>query len=174
MDKSSKGEHRNGRLHKSALYKACQDAQALYDIIGDEDVLDEWVAEQITVSTEALETVLKFVEYEKMFPVIPDPDPAVTEESQKDENNYLSNEDKRYPTPMEAENGDGFISRCIVDPNMKTRYSEQSDRFMACMLIWKEVGKPGANKVDNPGEKFEDPMELKEEELKDPSKPVLP
>ncbi len=174
MKKSSKAEHRDGRLHKSALYKACQDAQALYDMIGDEDVLDEWVAEQIRVSTETLETVLKFVEYEKMFPPIPEPGPIIDEESQKDENNYLSNEDKRYPTPMEAENGDGFISRCIVDPNMKNRYPEQSDRFMACMLIWKEVGKPGSNETDNPGEKFEDPMQPGEEKIKDPSKPVLP
>ena len=174
MKESNKAEYHEGRLHKSALYKACQDAQALYDLIDDEEMLDEWVAEQIRVSTETLETVLKYVEYEKMFPAIPDPQPIINEEEQKEENNYLSNEDKRYPTPMEAENGDGFISRCIIDPNMKNRYPEQSDRFMACMLIWKEVGKPGAKEVDNPGEQFEDPMKAPQEEITDPAKPVLP
>jgi len=174
MKESNKAEYQQGKLHRSALYKACQDAQTLYDLIGDDDVLEEWVAEQIRVSTETLETVLKYVEYEKAFPAIPDSSPIADEEEQKNENNYLSNEDKRYPTPMEAENGDGFISRCIVDPNMKNRYPEQSDRFMACMLIWKEVGKPGSGEVDNPGEKFEDPMEAPQEEIKDPTKPVLP
>ena len=43
---------------------------------------------------------------------------------------------------------------------------------MACMLI---LNSPVENSADNPGEKFEDPMDpLKEEEPLDPVKPVLP
>lgn len=174
MKKSSKAVQKEGRFNRSALYKACQDSKALYDLIGDEDVLEDWVAEQIMVSTEMLETVLKYVEYDKMFPPVPPPSEPASEDEQKEDNNYLSNDDKRFPTPMEVENGDSFVSRCIVDPNMKNRYPEQSDRFMACMLIWKEVGKPGANEVDNPGEKFEDPMDVEREEVTVPSRPVLP
>jgi hypothetical protein len=174
MGEANKAEYHEGRLHKSALYKAAKDAQALYDLIADDEMLEDWVAENIRVATETLETVLKYVEYEKLFPAVPEPDPMINDENQKEENNYLSNEDKRFPTPMEAESGDGFVSRCLIDGNMKNRYSEQTDRFMACMLIWKEVGKPGSGEVDNPGEKFEDPMKVGEEELRDPAKPVLP
>tara|TARA_Y100000310_G_C20449962_1_gene700207 strand:- start:118 stop:642 length:525 start_codon:yes stop_codon:yes gene_type:complete len=174
MTKTTEAEYHEGRIHKSELFKAAKDAQALYDLIADDDVLEDWVAEKIRLAAEFLEMAYKYVEYDKMFPEMPEPSAMIDEDEERDKNNYLSNEDKRYPTPMDAENGDGFVSRCLVDPNMKNRYPEQSDRFMACMLIWKEVGKPGSEEVDNPGEQFEDPMELKEEELKDPTKPVLP
>ena len=174
MPEKSDAEYKDGKLHKSCLFKAAKDAQALYELIGEDDILDEWAAENIRTASETLEIVLKYMEYEREFPAIEDPGPMVDEESQKEKNNYLSNDDKRFPTPQDAETGDGFVSRCLVDANMKNRYPEQSDRFMACMLIWKEVGKPGADEADNPGEKFEDPMQVKEEELRDPVKPVLP
>ena len=174
MKETNKAEYHDGRIHKSELFKAAKDAEALHALISDDEILEDWVAEKIRLAAEYLEMAYKYVEYDKMFPEIPEPDPVVSDEGEKEKNSYLSNEDKRYPTPMDAENGDGFVSRCLVDPNMKSRYPEQSDRFMACMLIWKEVGKPGVDEPDNPGEKFEDPMEPGTEDSVAPTKPVLP
>ena len=56
---------------------------------------------------------------------------------------------------------------------MKKRYPVQADRFGACMSIYNDNQKDSADQ-QNPGEKFEDPMEVKEPELPDPVKPILP
>jgi hypothetical protein len=96
-------------------------------------------------------------------------------ESENDKNNFLSNQDKRYPTPAAQESGDQFITRCILDANMKKRYPVQGDRFSACMVIFNEnKNKVSEDLHNNPGEKFEDPMETKDPEIKDPVKPILP
>ena len=65
----------------------------------------------------------------------------------KKKNNFLTNEDKRYPTPTAQESGDQFMTRCILDANMKKRYPIQGDRFVACMSIYNE-------KKDTPSEKL--------------------
>ena len=159
------------RAYQSQLYQIAKCAQGLFEILEDESQLEEWMKAEVMSCYEGIEKVFKYAEYEKAFPRAPEPSlPDTDEESQKEDNNYLTNEDKRYPVPQEAETGDGFIGRCIEDPNMKNRYPEQSDRFMACMLIWNQ--KP-ENEVDNPGKKFSDPMAV-EEEVPEPTRPVLP
>ena len=58
---------------------------------------------------------------------------------------------------------------------MKKRYPIQGDRFSACMSIFndkKDDVSPDLH--NNPGEKFEDPMSKKDEDLDDPIKPILP
>ncbi|MBL69633.1 MAG: hypothetical protein CMO74_14525 [Verrucomicrobiales bacterium] len=159
------------RMYKSQLYQIAKCAQGLFELLQDGDVLEDWVQQRIMTSYDQIEEAFKFVEYEKLYPSAPAPElPSTDEEEQKNKNNFLSNEDKRYPTPSEGESGDGFMGRCITDPNMKQRYPEQSDRFMACMLIFNDAPEEA---TENPGEKFEDPM-VKEEEAFDPQKPVLP
>ena len=74
---------------------------------------------------------------------------------------------------MAQEGGDQFVTRCILDANMKKRYPVQADRFGACMSSYNDNQKDSADQ-QNPGEKFEDPMEVKEPELPDPVKPILP
>jgi hypothetical protein len=159
------------RMYKSQLYQIAKCAQGLFELLQEEDVLEGWVKQRIMTSYDQIEEAFKYVEYEKLYPSkLPPELPSTDEESQRENNNFLSNEDKRYPTPSEGESGDGFMGRCISDSNMKNRYSEQSDRFMACMLIYNNAPEEA---TENPGEKFEDPM-VKEEELLDPQKPILP
>lgn len=156
------------RMYKSSLFKAAQHAQKIFDYLGEGIELEEWMKGQVLSACEELSAVCESMEYNKAYPENVEnlPDPA------NQENNFLSNEDKRYPLPQEAESTDQFMSRCIYDANMKNRYPEQSDRFMACMLI---LNSPIENNAENPGEKFEDPMDPKKEDIElDPVKPVLP
>jgi hypothetical protein len=159
------------RVYKSHLYQIAKCAQSMFEILEDESQLEGWMKSEILSCYDGIEKVYKFAEYDKAFPTEEtSPIPEVSEEEQKEGNNYLTNEDKRYPVPQGAETGDGFVGRCIQDPNMKNRYPEQSDRFMACMLIWNDSPE---NEVDNPGKKFEDPM-TSAEPVPEPSKPILP
>lgn len=161
------------RMYKSQLYQMAKCAQGLFELIEDGEDVDDWVRQGILSSYKQIEEIFKHVEYEKAHPrVVDNPLPEVGEEEQKENNNFLSNEDKRFPTPMEGESGDQFVGRCIVDPNMKNRYVEQSDRFMACMLVWNQ-NPYEEDETNNPGEKFEDPMVTEEVEVQ-PVKPILP
>lgn len=159
------------RVYKSQLYQIAKCAQSLFELLQEGDVLEDWVKQRVMTSYDQIEEAFKYVEYEKLYPSpAPAELPSTDEESQKEKNNFLSNEDKRYPTPSDGETGDGFMGRCISDANMKNRYPEQSDRFMACMLIYNNAPEEAS---ENPGEKFEDPM-VKPEEALDPQKPILP
>ena len=152
------------RVVKSSLFHIWKHARNMYDMVGDDDAMEDWVREKVRVAYEALDEASRYIEYDQMFPP--------KEEQEEGENNFLSNEDKRYPTPVDSESGNQFMTRCITDSNMNQRYPEQDDRFAACMLIWNDsLGKPLDS---NPGEKFEDPMQPKDEDLKDPNKPILP
>ena len=171
---SSEAEGENeARMYKSKLFQSAKKAQQIFEYIEQSDsALEEWMKAHIISACEDLEQVCQGMEYEMAYPkqVESLPPEQLDEDSQKENNNYLSNEDKRYPVPQEGEGGDQFIGRCIADPNMKNRYPEQSDRFMACMLI---LNTPVANEENNPGKKFEDPMSPSEEDI-DPTQPVLP
>jgi hypothetical protein len=159
------------RMYKSQLYQIAKCAQNMFEILDDERQLEGWMRSEILSCYDGIEKVYKYAEYDKAFPSKDAPSPPeVIEEEQKENNNYLTNEDKRYPVPQGAETGDGFVGRCIEDPNMKNRYPEQSDRFMACMLIWNDAP---SNEEDNPGKKFEDPMRS-QEPMPEPDRPILP
>lgn len=153
------------RKTKSELFHIWKKARYMYDMVGDDEAMETWVKDKIRVAYEALDEASRYTEYDQMFP-------TKDAEEPKEENNFLSNEDKRYPTPVVSESGDQFIGRCITDANMKQRYPEQSDRFVACMLIHNDSQKKPL--TENPGEKFEDPMELRNDDLRDPDKPILP
>ena len=153
------------RMVKSSLFHIWKKARTMYDMVGDDDDMEEWVREKVRIAYEALDEASRYTEYDQIFP----PKEEVLEPG---ENNYLTNEDKRYPTPAENESGDKFVTRCISDPNMKQRYSEQSDRFSACMLIWNDSKQKPA--TSNPGEKFHDPMSPGVDDDPDPDQPILP
>ena len=162
------------RMYKSKLFQAAKKAQQIFEYLSsNEEVMQEWMKEHIISACEYLDNVCQTMEYEIAYPTSSEvnlPPEELNEESQKEGNNFLTNEDKRFPIPQEAESGDQFMGRCIVDPNMKNRYPEQSDRFMACMII---LNSAPENPSDNPGEKFEDPMEVKDVDI-DPQRPILP
>ena len=63
------------------------------------------------------------------------------------------------------------MTRCILDANMKKRYPVQGDRFAACMSIFNDKKD---RRVYKSGEKFEDPMEVKDKDEINPTKPLLP
>jgi len=166
-EKESKGDYGQvARKTKSELYHIWKNARKMYDMVDDDDSLEAWMKDKVRLAYDYLDEAIRYLEYDEVFP-------AKEGEPEGDgENNFLSNQDKRYPTPMDAESGDQFMTRCIYDPNMKQRYSEQSDRFAACMIIYNEsIKKP---LTDQPGEKFDDPMASKEPELPEPNQPVLP
>ena len=169
FEEISEGESDALRMYKSKIYQIAKCAEKLFQSLNSEDQLDEWMKSSIIDSYNSLEKVSDYVEYESSFPKIKDPIED-SETPEKENNNFLTNEDKRFPAPQENEGGDGFMGRCLNDPSMKTRYPEQADRFMACMLIY---NKPPQNDANNPGEKFEDPMQKEIEEM-DPDKPILP
>lgn len=161
----------NNKIIKSELYNLWKKARIMYDMVKDDTDLEDWQKKNIQDAHDLLNKSLMYTEYNEMFP-------NKTEEvaeSENDKNNFLSNQDKRYPTPAAQEGGDQFVTRCILDANMKKRYPVQGDRFSACMAIFNEnKNKVSKDLHNNPGEKFEDPMETKDPEIKDPVKPILP
>lgn len=164
-EKSSADENFNNKKVKSELFHIWKKARVMYDAIKDDRELEIWQKNNIRKAFDLLSETETYTEYQKIFPSKKEVDPD------ENKNNFLSNEDKRYPVPVDQENGDQFITRCILDANMKKRYPSQSDRFQACMTIFNEQ-KEIPHK--NPGEKFEDPLEKKDEGDVDPVKPLLP
>ena len=82
--------------------------------------LEEWMKSHVISACEELAAVCQSMEYNKAYPDSVEKLPDTSTQ----ENNYLSNEDQRYPLPQEAESNDQFMSRCIYDANMKKRYPE--------------------------------------------------
>jgi hypothetical protein len=96
------------RKTKSELFHIWKKARYMYDMVGDDEAMETWVKDKIRVAYEALDEASRYTEYDQMFP-------SKDSEEPKEENNFLSNEDKRYPTPVISESGDQFIGRCITD-----------------------------------------------------------
>lgn len=166
----SNAELNYNKIIKSELYHLWKKSRIMYDMIKDDSDLQDWQKKNIQQARDLLDKVLMYSEYDQMFPEKKDE----SEEDQQ-ENNFLSNQDKRYPVPAAQESGDQFITRCILDANMKKRYPVQGDRFSACMNIFNQRKDNIQEDLhNNPGEKFEDPMQTKDPELKDPIKPILP
>lgn len=157
----------SNKIIKSELFHLWKKARLMYDMVKDDTELEGWVKNSINEAYDNINKALQYMEYNEIFPDKKD-DSGIDEKSK---NNYLSNEDKRYPTPAAQETGDQFMTRCILDANMKKRYPVQGDRFAACMSIYNDKKEESSN---NPGEKFEDPMQVKDPELPDPVKPLLP
>ena len=153
-----------GRKIKSELFNIWKKARKMYDMIEEDEEFEDWVKDNIRKAQEALDEASRYTEYDKMFPV-------KAQEPKEEDNNYLTNQDKRFPTPMNGENGDQFVTRCIQDANMKQRYPLQENRFAACMVLFSDRENTPS---DNPGEKFEDPMAPTPIEIDDPDKPILP
>ena len=166
MDNISESNNSN-KIVKSQLFHIWKKSRLMYDMVKDETVLEDWVKKSIFEAYENIDQALQCAEYEKIFPN----QKEQGEVGDKEKNNYLSNQDKRYPTPASQETGDQFMTRCILDANMKKRYPVQGDRFAACMSIFNDKKDEGST---NPGEKFEDPMEVKDKEEINPVKPLLP
>jgi hypothetical protein len=167
----SNSNSNSSRIIKSQLFHIWKKARVMYEMVSDNTDLDDLVRKNIAEAYESIDKALQYVEYEKIFPN----KKQEVEQSDNDKNNYLSNQDKRYPTPSAQETGDQFITRCILDANMKKRYPVQGDRFASCMSIYNENKDNVSEDLhNNPGEKFEDPMEVKQPELPDPIKPLLP
>jgi len=171
MSESSADVNYNNKIVKSELYHLWKKSRIMYDMIKDDNDLQDWQKKNIQQAGDLLDKALMFSEYDQMFP-----SKEEKVEDEKDKNNFLSNQDKRYPTPVAQESGDQFITRCILDANMKKRYPVQSDRFSACMVLFNEhKNKPQEPEApNNPGEKFEDPMQVAEPDEENPTKPILP
>lgn len=156
---------------KSELFHIWKKARIMYEMVKEDTVLEDWVKKSISEAYENIDKALQYSEYEKMFPE----KKQVSDVQDKSNNNFLSNQDKRYPVPAAQETGDQFVTRCILDANMKKRYPVQSDRFSACMSIYNEKKDDISEDLhNNPGEKFEDPMAVNEIDVPDPVKPLLP
>lgn len=164
-ENSSADTNFNNKKVKSELFHIWKKARVMYDMIKDDQELETWQKNNIRQAHDLLNETATYTEYQKIFPAEKEVD------SDENKNNFLSNQDKRYPVPVEQENGDQFITRCILDANMKNRYPVQSDRFQACMNIFNEQKQIPHS---NPGEKFEDPLNKKQEDNIDPTKPLLP
>lgn len=170
MSESNAEINYNNKIIKSELYHLWKKSRIMYDMIKDDGDLQDWQKKNIQQARDLLDKALMYSEYDNMFPERKD-----EEIDEPAKNNFLSNEDKRYPTPAAQESGDQFITRCILDANMKRRYPVQGDRFSACMTLFNENKNNVSEDLhNNPGEKFEDPMETKDPDLKDPVKPILP
>ncbi len=171
MSEISESNSNPNKIIKSQLFHIWKKARVMYEMVKDDTELEDWVRKSVNEAYENIDKALQYSEYEKMFPT----QKEEAEEDEKSKNNYLSNQDKRYPTPAAQESGDQFITRCILDANMKKRYPIQGDRFSACMSIFNEKKNDTSEDLhNNPGEKFEDPMEVKDPELPNPVKPLLP
>jgi len=153
---------------KSELYHIWKKARLLFEKMSDDSETEVWVKKNIMDAHDLLDEAYRWIEYEELIPTKKEGG-----EPEADKNNFLTNQDKRYPVPVAGENGDKFITRCILDANMKKRYPVQGDRFNACMIVFNEKKDTPAD-PSSPGEKFEDPMAPSDPEIEEPVKPLLP
>lgn len=54
-----------GRMAKQNLWKICEYARTLHDLIGDDENLEPWVEEKIAVAAFMMDSVGHYMEYEK-------------------------------------------------------------------------------------------------------------
>jgi len=79
---------------KSELFHIWKKARLLYDMITEEREIHDSVKKNITSAYEAIDESIRYIEYEDIFP-------SKQEQVQEDnENNFLTNQDKRYPVPV--------------------------------------------------------------------------
>ena len=129
---SESNTNNTNKILKSELFHIWKKARLMYDMIKDGTELEGWVKKSIDDAYDNIDKALQYMEYSNMFPE--KKDESLPDEKSK--NNYLSNEDKRYPTPTAQENGDQFMTRCILDANMKKDIlCREIDLQPACLFI---------------------------------------
>jgi len=166
MNEDSKSSiNESNKKSKSELFHIWKKSRVMYEMFSDSFSCEDWVRKNIAQAYELVDKALAYCEYQKIFP-------EKESAENQGENNFLSNDDRRYPVPAESESGDQFVTRCIYDPNMRKRYPVQADRFSACMSIFNE-NQPTKEDAEH-YKKFDDPMQKQEEDLPDPQKPIMP
>jgi hypothetical protein len=111
----SESDSQEIRMYKSKLFQAAKKAQQIFEYLNPDsvEILEEWMKSSIISACDDLEKVCQSLEYEMAYPSKEQvtPEPEDNEQERKENNNYLTNEDKRYPVPQEAESGDQFMGR---------------------------------------------------------------
>ena len=87
MSESSAENNYNNKIVKSELYNIWKKARIMYDLVKDDEDLQDWQKSSIRQAGELMDKVLMFSEYDQMFP-----DKKKESENDNGENNFLSNE----------------------------------------------------------------------------------
>ena len=78
---------------KSELFHIWKKARLMYDMISEEREVEDFIKNNITSAYEAIDESMRYIEYNEMFP-----SKDKEQENEEGRNNFLSNQDKRYPS----------------------------------------------------------------------------
>jgi len=134
----SKAEEQEGRMVKSALYSIATKAQELHDMLGDDQDIEAWVQDKISVSDHSIAAALDYYKHEKAMSNMDNPLEAKASLNESGEMEVTIA--KKY---SEAEAGvyKSYMSMCASDDKMFTDTASMDDKetYAACSLSYDKM-----------------------------------
>lgn len=134
----SKAEEQEGRMVKSALYSIATKAQELHDMLADDQDVEAWVQDKISVSNHSIAAALDYYKHEKAMSKMDNP--LETKASINDAGEMEVTIAKKY---SEAEAGvyKSYMSMCASDDKMFTDTASMDDKqtYAACAVSYDKM-----------------------------------
>jgi hypothetical protein len=134
----SKAEDQEGRMVKSSLYSIATKAQELHDMLADDQDVEAWVQDKISVSDHSIAAALDYYKHEKAMSKMDNP--LETKASINDAGEMEVTIAKKY---SEAEAGvyKSYMSMCASDDKMFTDTASMDDKqtYAACAVSYDKM-----------------------------------
>jgi hypothetical protein len=134
----SKAEDQEGRMVKSSLYSIATKAQELHDMLADDQDIEAWVQDKISVSDHSIAAALDYYKHEKAMSKMDNP--LETKASINDAGEMEVTIAKKY---SEAEAGvyKSYMSMCASDDKMFTDTASMDDKqtYAACAVSYDKM-----------------------------------
>ena len=134
----SKAEDKEGRMVKSSLYSIATKAQELHDMLADNQDVEAWVQDKISVSDHSIAAALDYYKHEKAMSKMDNP--LETKASINDAGEMEVTIAKKY---SEAEAGvyKSYMSMCASDDKMFTDTASMDNKqtYAACAVSYDKM-----------------------------------
>src|SRR5210317_910065 len=134
----SKAEDQEGRMVKSSLYSIATKAQELHDMLADDQDVEAWVQDKISVSDHSIAAALDYYKHEKAMSKMDNH--LETKASINDDGEMEVTIAKKY---SEAEAGvyKSYMSMCASDDKMFTDTASMDDKqtYAACAVSYDKM-----------------------------------
>lgn len=134
----SKAEDQEGRMVKSSLYSIATKAQELHDMLADNQDVEAWVQDKISVSDHSIAAALDYYKHEKAMSKMDNP--LETKASINDAGEMEVTIAKKY---SEAEAGvyKSYMSMCASDDKMFTDTASMDNKqtYAACAVSYDKM-----------------------------------
>jgi len=134
----SKAEEQEGRMVKSALYSIATKAQELHDMLADDQDVEAWVQDKISVSDHSIAAALDYYKHEKAMSKMENP--LETKASINEAGEMEVTIAKKY-SESEAGVYKSYMSMCASDDKMFTDTASMDDKetYAACSVAYNKM-----------------------------------